>query len=350
MQDSHYSHQDEEVPVVNGRTYYHQPSPPSTPALFRSESFDSKNSYDPASPITPRDPPDYGYPPPMHRNGSYSSGVGSTSVYPDPTQFEPGARTPLYDTYAKRHSIAMRLPSFSDTRRRHSYEDPALAEFNASRAQPISPPFPSTGPVVSPGGTKRYPCRYRGCGGCDKTFTTSGHASRHSKIHTSEKGIGCTFVGCPKKFTRADNMKQHLETHFKDRNRGPRTAPKGGPSGVGTSGKVAMSSTAGVRKVSSFESSEAIKSRRVGTGQDMIRQRTRAELPNFESFKAEGWRNAQSGLSGQSSPLVSPTTVPAGFGNLEQERVAIEPRLERRNTECSGLDTLAAAVASQEGG
>jgi len=145
-------------------------------------------------------------------------------------------------------------------------------------------------------------------------------------------------------------MKQHLETHFKDRNRGPRTAPKGGPSGVGTSGKVAMSSTAGVRKVSSFESSEAIKSRRVGTGQDMIRQRTRAELPNFESFKAEGWRNAQSGLSGQSSPLVSPTTVPAGFGNLEQERVAIEPRLERRNTECSGLDTLAAAVASQEGG
>lgn len=67
---------------------------------------------------------------------------------------------------------------------------------------------------------KRYPCRFRDSHGCEKTFTTSGHASRHSKIHTAEKAVQCTFPGCQKKFTRADNMKQHLETHYKDKSRG----------------------------------------------------------------------------------------------------------------------------------
>jgi hypothetical protein len=69
-------------------------------------------------------------------------------------------------------------------------------------------------------GPKRYPCRFRATHGCDKTFTTSGHASRHSKIHTAEKAVACTHPGCEKKFTRADNMKQHLETHYKGKSRG----------------------------------------------------------------------------------------------------------------------------------
>ncbi|KAJ6782946.1 hypothetical protein PWT90_08937 [Aphanocladium album] len=30
---------------------------------------------------------------------------------------------------------------------------------------------------------KRYPCRFRNSHGCEKTFITSGHASRHSKTH-----------------------------------------------------------------------------------------------------------------------------------------------------------------------
>jgi len=62
--------------------------------------------------------------------------------------------------------------------------------------------------------------------GCEKTFTTSGHASRHSKIHTAEKGVSCSWPGCQKKFTRADNMKQHLETHTKDRSRSSAPAQK----------------------------------------------------------------------------------------------------------------------------
>ncbi|KAL5347593.1 transcriptional repressor [Pseudogymnoascus australis] len=51
------------------------------------------------------------------------------------------------------------------------------------------------------------------CDWCQKTFSTSGHTKRHSKIHTSTKDISCTFSGCLKMFTRTDNMKQHLETH-----------------------------------------------------------------------------------------------------------------------------------------
>jgi hypothetical protein len=70
-------------------------------------------------------------------------------------------------------------------------------------------------------GPKRYPCRFRESHGCDKTFTTSGHASRHSKIHTAEKAVRCTHPGCEKKFNRADNMKQHLETHYKSNGKYP---------------------------------------------------------------------------------------------------------------------------------
>ncbi|RDW88898.1 hypothetical protein BP6252_00930 [Coleophoma cylindrospora] len=68
-------------------------------------------------------------------------------------------------------------------------------------------------------GPKRYPCKFAEREGCTKTFTTSGHASRHSKIHTAEKSILCEFPGCNKKFTRKDNMRQHYETHSKEKDR-----------------------------------------------------------------------------------------------------------------------------------
>jgi hypothetical protein len=62
---------------------------------------------------------------------------------------------------------------------------------------------------------KRYSCRFWATHGCNKTFTTSGHASRHSKIHTAEKAVACMHPSCQKKFTRVDNMKEHLKTHYK---------------------------------------------------------------------------------------------------------------------------------------
>ncbi|KAH8591660.1 hypothetical protein B0O99DRAFT_490470, partial [Bisporella sp. PMI_857] len=66
---------------------------------------------------------------------------------------------------------------------------------------------------------KKYPCRYAEQHQCTRTFTTSGHASRHAKIHVLEKNIKCTFPDCQKSFTRGDNMKQHLQTHYKDKSR-----------------------------------------------------------------------------------------------------------------------------------
>lgn len=66
------------------------------------------------------------------------------------------------------------------------------------------------------GTQKRYPCKDPTC---DRTFTTSGHASRHAKIHEGLKPIPCTYEGCQKRFTRQDNMKQHLETHRREKSR-----------------------------------------------------------------------------------------------------------------------------------
>ncbi len=42
-------------------------------------------------------------------------------------------------------------------------------------------------PFVGDDGRKRYPC---GHPGCDKTFSTSGHAARHNRIHAGEHSVG----------------------------------------------------------------------------------------------------------------------------------------------------------------
>lgn len=145
-------------------------SSPITPELLRSNSYDSHMSNDPISPLTPS--ADFAYP--------------RASLYP-----------PIDGPPPKR-------PVYVDSSRSTSFDDDGCSAPSAMADQRPS---------------KRYPCRYRDTHGCEKTFTTSGHASRHSKIHTAEKAVQCTYQGCQKKFTRADNMKQHLETHFKDKSR-----------------------------------------------------------------------------------------------------------------------------------
>jgi Zinc finger, C2H2 type len=70
-----------------------------------------------------------------------------------------------------------------------------------------SPPS-NTSPNVK---KNKYPCPYAQTQSCSATFTTSGHAARHGKKHTGEKGVHCPV--CNKAFTRKDNMKQHERTH-----------------------------------------------------------------------------------------------------------------------------------------
>jgi hypothetical protein len=83
---------------------------------------------------------------------------------------------------------------------------------------PTSAPAPSnqatTSPTTSaapPTKKNKYPCPYSQSHNCQATFTTSGHAARHGKKHTGEKGVHCPV--CNKAFTRKDNMKQHERTH-----------------------------------------------------------------------------------------------------------------------------------------
>ncbi|TPX63402.1 hypothetical protein CcCBS67573_g08694 [Chytriomyces confervae] len=57
---------------------------------------------------------------------------------------------------------------------------------------------------------KRYPCKFDGCG---KDFSTSGHLSRHSRIHMGLKRFSCSVDGCDRTFVRADNRDQHDKSH-----------------------------------------------------------------------------------------------------------------------------------------
>ncbi|KAL2076052.1 hypothetical protein VTL71DRAFT_995 [Oculimacula yallundae] len=172
-------------------------SSPHIPDLVRADSFDSNNTNDPRSPITPTSLREFGRP-------------SSYMAYKSQPQYE--YREPLPRMSMEDYSSHQYPPmSLSDSypNQRTAYPEPRMFEeesYQNSR-------------MPQERGAKRYPCRHRDSHGCDKTFTTSGHASRHSKIHTAEKGVVCTWKGCQKKFTRGDNMKQHLETHTKERSR-----------------------------------------------------------------------------------------------------------------------------------
>jgi hypothetical protein len=52
------------------------------------------------------------------------------------------------------------------------------------------------------------------CTVCQKTFTTSGHLLRHSKVHTGEKKHKCPFPGCQTSCSRQDNLQQHYRIHL----------------------------------------------------------------------------------------------------------------------------------------
>lgn len=46
------------------------------------------------------------------------------------------------------------------------------------------------------------------CSSCPRAFTTSGHLSRHMRIHTGERNHHCPFPGCDVKCSRQDNLQQ----------------------------------------------------------------------------------------------------------------------------------------------
>lgn len=52
----------------------------------------------------------------------------------------------------------------------------------------------------------RHTCPHTGC---DKHFSTSGHARRHSRIHAALPSYECPHGDCEATFTRRDNCMQH---------------------------------------------------------------------------------------------------------------------------------------------
>lgn len=239
---------------------------PNTPELLRSDSYDSQMSNEPVSPLTP---------------SMMYADYGHASAY------SADGRSPFDDYLASTHSLSgnKRPGAFGDNRSA-SYDDEEAASPGAGNVTPTE----RTG--------KRYPCRYRDSHGCEKTFTTSGHASRHSKIHTAEKAVQCTYLGCSKKFTRADNMKQHLETHYKDKSR---SAPR-------------PSVSASRRHSSSSKSSGVTKS----------------------------------GAVSGNTPLPSPG-IAGGAWDMRGLNLPLLTRPSTVRTPSSGLDALAMAIAAQEG-
>jgi hypothetical protein len=85
---------------------------------------------------------------------------------------------------------------------------PPVASVTTSAQASTSPASSTAAPATK---KNKYPCPFAQSHNCLATFTTSGHAARHGKKHTGEKGVHCPI--CNKAFTRKDNMKQHERTH-----------------------------------------------------------------------------------------------------------------------------------------
>lgn len=187
---------------------------PATPDLMRANSYDSQRTSEPRSPVTPNSLASA-----VGRPDSFMSNAG---VYKDSVQ------QPQYDQ--RMHPLDYNSQGQYQMASRSSYPEPRQSPYAQPHVYDEEPyPNRSANVPITDRGQKRYMCRFANEFNCDKTFTTSGHASRHSKIHTAEKAVPCSYDGCPKKFTRSDNMKQHLETHFKERSRSSITGRPGPP-------------------------------------------------------------------------------------------------------------------------
>jgi len=87
--------------------------------------------------------------------------------------------------------------------------DGSLSPTSTHASTVSTPPSPKTA-VATPAAkrsSRRYTCH------CGKSFTTSGHLARHTRIHTGEKNYVCPEAGCAARFSRQDNCMQHYRTH-----------------------------------------------------------------------------------------------------------------------------------------
>jgi uncharacterized Zn-finger protein len=281
-------------------------SSPRTPGLLRSDSYDSQTTNDPVSPITPVFMTDYG------RQSSYTNAAFFKGGAPQYEQQERAYEYPYPSN--SQYSMPVR-PLLADSRT-SSYAESQYEE----------DPYPNQ--ATPDRGSKRYPCRFRDSQLCEKTFTTSGHASRHSKIHTAERSVHCTFQGCQKRFTRADNMKQHLETHYKTK-------------GSSQKSSKSLTAAAGIKKPLSSGRLSRPPSRNVG----------QADCPSYDPAPyAAGSTADRYSIAGHATHPATASPI-AQYGALDMNNVhsalMSRPMAARTGSSSAGLDVLANIAALQ---
>jgi len=106
-------------------------------------------------------------------------------------------RTPVIGAKVPAHHLQKPKESIQVRRQRR----------NASK-EVVSPVSDSS----SPPGSKRYLCPVSTC---DRNFSTSGHAQRHSRIHSGIRPFKCPHKDCHTTFTRSDNCLQHQRSLHK---------------------------------------------------------------------------------------------------------------------------------------
>lgn len=146
------------------------------------------------------------------------------------------------------------LPPLQPAPPRYAYsnpDSPSALLLTQPHASSSSQPPPAASAVPAP--KRRHVCHT-----CDRTFTTSGHLARHTRVHTGERNHKCPFPGCETRCSRQDNLQQHYRIHLSPGSRrstgtatraamtralstserstpGIRDTPHGGPRALGSS-------------------------------------------------------------------------------------------------------------------
>ncbi|KAJ7859846.1 hypothetical protein B0H14DRAFT_2442240, partial [Mycena olivaceomarginata] len=67
---------------------------------------------------------------------------------------------------------------------------------------------------LAPQPLSRSPYKPYICADCEKGFATSGHLTRHQRVHTGALDYACAFPECPTRCLRRDNLRAHCRLHF----------------------------------------------------------------------------------------------------------------------------------------
>jgi hypothetical protein len=210
----------EERPVLSRLDSYYPcdlPTPtPSTPPLLRLNSTSSKASSSTMDSPSPKTPV-YNYDPQLIAPYDPMLRQDANSYLPSPAAVRPLMDTMMVIAPSPDQLLAYQAKS---TNSAMASDYPGLP-LSPTDGQTVPTPSSSLNPnsqlqasnpaAGSPIKKNKYPCPYASSHHCTSTFTTSGHAARHGKKHTGEKGVHCPV--CNKAFTRKDNMKQHERTH-----------------------------------------------------------------------------------------------------------------------------------------